>query len=99
MARLGVELASVLLYGAFARDAADNRAQLGFIAENVLKGNHAVVNHIGRLGDPTSDLECAVMRKFYILLALCASILFAPSRGGAQAPERFRVRLTTVPMD
>jgi len=39
------------------------------------------------------------MRKFYILLALCASILFAPSRGGAQAPERFRVRLTTVPMD
>ncbi|HUK35957.1 MAG TPA: CHRD domain-containing protein [Vicinamibacterales bacterium] len=39
------------------------------------------------------------MRKFYILLALCALLLAPVPRSGAQASERFKVRLTTVPMD
>jgi hypothetical protein len=39
------------------------------------------------------------MRKFYILLALCACFLAPASPTRAQTPERFRVRLTTVPMD
>jgi CHRD domain len=39
------------------------------------------------------------MRKFYILLGLCALVLLAAAHAGAQAPERFKVRLTTVPMD
>lgn len=38
------------------------------------------------------------MRKFYILLALCALAL-VPARSGAQASDRYKVRLTTVPMD
>src|SRR3954463_10544794 len=38
------------------------------------------------------------MRKSYILLAVCAGLLFAVP-GRAQNPERFKVRLTTVPMD
>ena len=38
------------------------------------------------------------MRTFYILLALCALAL-VPVRAGAQASERYKVRLTTVPMD
>lgn len=39
------------------------------------------------------------MRKFYILLALCAFALVPVSRAVAQAAERYKVRLTTVPMD
>src|SRR5947207_13514872 len=38
------------------------------------------------------------MRKSYILLAVCAGLLFA-SPGATQNPERYKVRLTTVPMD
>jgi hypothetical protein len=38
------------------------------------------------------------MRKSYILLAVCAALLFAIP-GRSQAPERFKIRLTTVPMD
>ena len=39
------------------------------------------------------------MRKFHILLALCALVLVSAAYAGAQASERFKVRLTTVPMD
>jgi hypothetical protein len=39
------------------------------------------------------------MRKFYILLALGAMALAPAVRSGAQAPERYKLRLTTVPMD
>ena len=39
------------------------------------------------------------MRKFFMVLALCALTLAPAPRSGAQAPERYKVRLTTVPMD
>jgi len=39
------------------------------------------------------------MRKFHILLALIVSILVPASQSRAQGAERYRVRLTTVPMD
>ncbi len=40
------------------------------------------------------------MRKFYMLFALCALCASVPvSHPVAQAPERYKVRLTTVPMD
>ena len=39
------------------------------------------------------------MRKFHILLALCALVLLSGTRAGAQTGERYKVRLTTVPMD
>ena len=39
------------------------------------------------------------MRKFHILLILCALALVPAPRAGAQAAERYKVRLTTVPMD
>jgi CHRD domain len=38
------------------------------------------------------------MRTSFILSALCAGLLLT-SPGAAQTPERYRVRLTTVPMD
>jgi hypothetical protein len=38
------------------------------------------------------------MRKSYIVFAVCAGLLLA-SPGASQNPERFKVRLTTVPMD
>src|SRR5436309_2529705 len=44
-------------------------------------------------------VECALMRRFYILLAVCAALLFVARPGVPQNPERFKVRLTTVPMD
>jgi len=39
------------------------------------------------------------MRKSYILIALCAGLLSLASPGASQSPERYKVRLTTVPMD
>ncbi len=39
------------------------------------------------------------MRKFSILLTACAGLLLVTSPGATQAPERYKVRLTTVPMD
>ena len=44
-------------------------------------------------------LECALMRRSYILTAACLGLLALASTGTSQSPERFRVRLTTVPMD
>jgi hypothetical protein len=38
------------------------------------------------------------VRQFLAVLAIAAVVWFAPS-GAAQTPERFKVRLTTVPMD
>ena len=39
------------------------------------------------------------MPKFYMSLAFCALVLLAGTHAGAQAGERYKVRLTTVPMD
>jgi len=39
------------------------------------------------------------MRRSYIYIAVCAGLLLSASPGASQNPERFRVRLTTVPMD
>jgi hypothetical protein len=39
------------------------------------------------------------MRKFHVLLALCVLVLLPAAHARAQAPDRFKVRLTTVPMD
>jgi hypothetical protein len=39
------------------------------------------------------------MRKSYILIAACLGLLALASPGASQNPERFRIRLTTVPMD
>lgn len=39
------------------------------------------------------------MRRSYILIAVCAGLLAMASPGASQAPERYRIRLTTVPMD
>src|SRR4051812_46553049 len=39
------------------------------------------------------------MRRSYILTAVCLALLAVPSAGVSQSSERFRVRLTTVPMD
>ena len=39
------------------------------------------------------------MRKSYILLPVCFGLLLFASAGTSQTPERFKVRLTTVPMD
>src|SRR3954470_8967802 len=39
------------------------------------------------------------MRKFSILLTVYAGLLLVASPGATQAPERYKVRLTTVPMD
>jgi len=39
------------------------------------------------------------MRRSYIYIAVCAGLLSLASPGASQNPERFRVRLTTVPMD
>jgi hypothetical protein len=39
------------------------------------------------------------MRKSYILLAACVGLLSLVSPGASQNPERYKVRLTTVPMD
>jgi hypothetical protein len=39
------------------------------------------------------------MRRFHILLAACVGLLAIAASGTAQSPERFKVRLTTVPMD
>jgi hypothetical protein len=39
------------------------------------------------------------MRKSYILLTVCAGLLLFASPGVSQAPERYKLRLTTVPMD
>jgi len=39
------------------------------------------------------------MRRSYILLAACLGLLAMAASGGAQSPERYKIRLTTVPMD
>jgi len=39
------------------------------------------------------------MRKPYILIAVCAGLLAMASSGASQSPERYKVRLATVPMD
>ena len=39
------------------------------------------------------------MRRSYILLTASAGLLALAVAAGAQAPERYKVRLTTVPMD
>ena len=39
------------------------------------------------------------MRKSYILIAVCLGLLALASPGASQNSERFRIRLTTVPMD
>ena len=39
------------------------------------------------------------MRRSYILLAACLGLFAVAASGAAQAPERYKVRLTTVPMD
>jgi hypothetical protein len=39
------------------------------------------------------------MRRSNILLAVCAALLLVARSGAPQSPERFKVRLTTVPMD
>jgi len=39
------------------------------------------------------------MRRSYILIAICLGLLALASPGASQSPERFRIRLTTVPMD
>src|SRR5581483_6798949 len=39
------------------------------------------------------------MRRSYILLALSAALLLVARPGASQNAERFKVRLTTVPMD
>src|SRR5712691_7184370 len=39
------------------------------------------------------------MRKPYILITVCAGLLSVASSGASQSPERYKVRLTTVPMD
>jgi len=39
------------------------------------------------------------MRRSYILIAVCLALLAVASPGVSQNSERFRVRLTTVPMD
>ena len=39
------------------------------------------------------------MRRFFILTTVCLALLALASSGAPQNAERFRVRLTTVPMD
>jgi hypothetical protein len=39
------------------------------------------------------------MRRSYFLIAVCAALLATASPGSSQTPERFKIRLTTVPMD
>ena len=39
------------------------------------------------------------MRRSYILIAVCASLLSLATPASSQAPERYKIRLTTVPMD
>jgi len=39
------------------------------------------------------------MRRLYMLLAVCAGLMLFTAPGESQSPERYRVRLTTVPMD
>src|SRR5712691_10988906 len=39
------------------------------------------------------------MRKPHILIAVCAGLLSFASPGLSQAPDRYKVRLATVPMD
>jgi CHRD domain-containing protein len=39
------------------------------------------------------------MRKSYILIVVCLGLLALASPGATQTSERFRIRLTTVPMD
>jgi len=39
------------------------------------------------------------MRRFSILTTVCLALLALASPGASQNPERFRIRLTTVPMD
>jgi hypothetical protein len=39
------------------------------------------------------------MRRFSILTTVCLALLTLASPGASQNPERFRIRLTTVPMD
>jgi hypothetical protein len=44
-------------------------------------------------------VECAVMRRLFTGLTACAGLLLAAAPGISQTAERYRVRLTTVPMD
>src|SRR6185312_7669009 len=44
-------------------------------------------------------VECAFMRRSYILLAACSGRLAFAASGTAQSTERCKIRLTTVPMD
>lgn len=39
------------------------------------------------------------MRRLYMLLTVCAGLMLFTAPGESQSPERYRVRLTTVPMD
>jgi CHRD domain len=39
------------------------------------------------------------MRRLSLLLIACAGLLVFTAPGASQSPERYRVRLTTVPMD
>jgi len=39
------------------------------------------------------------MRRFFMLTTVCLALLALASPGASQNPERFRIRLTTVPMD
>ena len=39
------------------------------------------------------------MRRSYILIAVCASLLSLAPPASSQTPERYKVRLATVPMD
>jgi hypothetical protein len=44
-------------------------------------------------------IECALMRRSHIVFAACVGLLVVAAPGTAQSPERYRIRLTTVPMD
>src|SRR6266850_8582243 len=52
-----------------------------------------------RIIQSTLLIECALMRKSDILITVCAGLLALSSPGASQTPERFKVRLSTVPMD
>jgi hypothetical protein len=39
------------------------------------------------------------MRRLFMQLTACAGLLLFAAPGASQSPERYRVRLTTVPMD
>src|SRR5262249_2918183 len=76
---------------ALPRRASDNGAEFRFAGEDLLEWSHA--------GQSTPDLECALMRRLFTLLTVCAGLLLCAAPIASQSPERYKVRLTTVPMD